>query len=115
MLGESDYVASQEKEKIALQRVAEIRRLAVQLHIKQNMNSSSASGGGIELLRKEFIDKTKTVLIEFEISESYDFKLEFNEEVYAGACVDNDKTEEVCCFPNSFGRKDKHTSECLAK
>ena len=79
MLGESDHVASQEKEKLALQRVAEIRRLAVQLHIKQNLNSSSASGGGIELLRKELIDKTKNVLTEFEISKSYDFKLEFNE------------------------------------
>ena len=79
MLGESDHVASQEKEKIALQRVAEIRRLAVQLHIKQNLNYSSASGGGIELLRKELIDKTNNVLTEFEISKSYDFKLEFNE------------------------------------
>ena len=27
----------------------------------------------------------------------------------------NDETEEVCCFPNSFSRKDRHTSECLAK
>ena len=79
MLGESDHVASQEKEKLALQRVAEIRRLAVQLHIKQNMNSSAAADGAIKLLRKELIDKTKNVLVEFEISESYDFKLEFNE------------------------------------
>ena len=81
MLSDIDHVASQEKEKLALQRVAEIRRLAVQLHIKQNMSSTaSASNGSIDLLRKELIEKTGKILNEFDISQAYDFKLDFQEE-----------------------------------
>ena len=81
MLSDVDHVASQEKEKLALQRVAEIRRLAVQLNIKQNMFSSSPrSNGGIDLLRKELIEKTQKMLTEFDITETYNFKLDFQEE-----------------------------------
>jgi hypothetical protein len=80
MLSEKDHVTSQEKENLALQRIAEIRRLAVQLNIKQNIASPSLNRNEkIVLLRKELINKSHGVLTEFDITETYNFRLDFEE------------------------------------
>ena len=80
MLSDIDHVASQEKEKLALQRIAEIRRMAVQLNIKQNIASPSLNHNeSIDLRRKELINKSQEVLTEFGITETYNFRLDFEE------------------------------------
>ena len=77
------------------------RRLAVHILNKYVINRFT-SNGSIDLFRKELIEKTGKILNEFDISQAYDFKLDFQEETLPELVSTLTKLRKLFLH-NSFG------------